>query len=44
MAKLSDRIALVTGSDSDIGRGNALAFAEEGADVVITWHANEAGA
>lgn len=33
--KLSGRIALVTGSSSGIGRGVALAFAAEGADVVI---------
>lgn len=33
--QLSERIALITGSSSGIGRGVALAFAAEGADVVI---------
>jgi 3-oxoacyl-[acyl-carrier protein] reductase len=33
--QLSERIALVTGSSSGIGRGVAVAFAAEGADVVI---------
>jgi glucose 1-dehydrogenase len=44
MPQLQNRIALITGSDSGIGRGIAVAFAEEGADVVVTWHTDEVGA
>ncbi len=33
--KLAGRISLITGSTSGIGRGVALAFAREGADVVV---------
>ncbi|WP_051222583.1 SDR family oxidoreductase [Agrococcus lahaulensis] len=38
------RTAIVTGSDSGIGRATAVALAEAGLDVGITWHTDEAGA
>jgi NAD(P)-dependent dehydrogenase (short-subunit alcohol dehydrogenase family) len=38
------RAAIVTGSDSGIGRATAIALAAEGFDVGITWHTDEAGA
>jgi NAD(P)-dependent dehydrogenase (short-subunit alcohol dehydrogenase family) len=38
------RAVIVTGSDSGIGRATALALAERGLDVGVTWHTDDAGA
>jgi NAD(P)-dependent dehydrogenase (short-subunit alcohol dehydrogenase family) len=37
------RVAIVTGSDSGIGKATAVALAQAGYDVGITWHEDEAG-
>jgi len=39
-----NRVAVVTGSDSGIGRATAVALAANGYDTGVTWHADEAGA
>ena len=38
------RVAIVTASDSGIGKATAVALAQDGFDVGITWHSDEAGA
>src|SRR3954453_14201857 len=37
-------VAIVTGSDSGIGKASAVALAESGYDVGITWNRDEDGA
>jgi NAD(P)-dependent dehydrogenase (short-subunit alcohol dehydrogenase family) len=37
-------VAIVTGSDSGIGKATAVALAHDGFDVGVTWHRDEAGA
>jgi NAD(P)-dependent dehydrogenase (short-subunit alcohol dehydrogenase family) len=36
-AKLTDKVAVITGADSGIGKAVAIAYAREGADVVISY-------
>jgi NAD(P)-dependent dehydrogenase (short-subunit alcohol dehydrogenase family) len=38
------RVAIVTGSDSGIGKATAVELARQGYDVGITWHSDEKGA
>jgi glucose 1-dehydrogenase len=42
--RLQGKVALITGSDSGIGQATAIAFAQEGADIVVTYLEDERGA
>jgi NAD(P)-dependent dehydrogenase (short-subunit alcohol dehydrogenase family) len=44
MADGNTRVAIVTGSDSGIGKATAVALARQGHDVGITWHRDREGA
>ena len=42
--KLQDKVALITGADSGIGRAVAVLFAREGADIAIQYLAEDTDA
>jgi len=43
LGRLTDRVALITGGDSGIGRAVAIAYAREGADVLVSHLPEEEG-
>ncbi|GAG69183.1 unnamed protein product, partial [marine sediment metagenome] len=42
--RLKDKVCFITGASRGIGKGIALAFAKEGARVIIGYHSNEIAA
>ena len=44
MGAFNPRYAIVTASDSGIGKATAVALAEQGMDIGITWHTDSVGA
>ena len=42
--KLENKISIITGAGSGIGRAIAIKFAEEGSDIVIVYSRNDANA
>ncbi len=44
MSRLTDKTVLITGASKGIGRTLALACAREGADVILNYHSDRAGA
>ena len=44
MKKLENRVAVITGGSRGIGRGIAIAFAKEGADIAFSYHSNKVAA
>ena len=41
--QLQGKIAIITGADSGIGQATAELFAQQGADVAISYHTDEDG-
>lgn len=44
MTKFSGKVAIITGGSRDIGRATSVAFAREGASVVVNYNSNETAA
>lgn len=44
MKKLENRVAVITGGSRGIGKGVAMKFAEEGADIAFSYHKNKEAA
>ncbi|MEE4600327.1 MAG: SDR family NAD(P)-dependent oxidoreductase, partial [Desulfobacteraceae bacterium] len=44
IVKLEEKVAIVTGASQGIGKGIAIGLAKAGADVVVNYYKNAAGA